>query len=135
MDSQGFFEIDHTGDLALRVWAEDFQGLLVQAARGLYHLLNVSTIDDSAVKHSFSIVLDDREAMLVDFLNELLYLAQDEQICFHTFSFEDQSNQLIVAGQGSQNAGIGRYIKAVTFHDLEITKNQSGLETIVTFDV
>ena len=135
MVSQGFSEIDHTGDLALRVWGKDFQDLLRQAARGFYHLLNVNTIDGSRVSESFSIDLVEREAMLVDFLNELLYLCEERQEIFHRFSFNNNGHQLIVKAQGEKAALIVRHIKAVTFHDLNIIDHRDRLETIVTFDV
>jgi SHS2 domain-containing protein len=135
MKSHGFEEIDHTADLALRVRGEDFQDLLIQAALGLYALLNVKTEDDSSVEYSFCIEEDSREAMLVDFLNELLYLCEDGRQTFHTFSFKKENNKMLVHAQGEKVAAIERSIKAVTFHNLAIKEVQTELQTTVTFDV
>lgn len=73
--------------------------------------------------------------MLVDFLNELLYLCEERQEIFHRFSFNNNGHQLIVKAQGEKAALIVRHIKAVTFHDLNIIDHRDRLETIVTFDV
>lgn len=135
MKSQGYQEIDHTADLALQVWGEDFQGLLSQAAKGLYHLLKVNINENIPVRQSFSIELDSREAMLVDFLNELLYLCEDQKQSFRSFSFSEEGHELLVKAEGEQVRSIERNIKAVTFHDLNIHENKTGLETTVTFDV
>ena len=135
MDFQGFEEVDHTADLALRVWGEDFQTLLIQAARGLYDLLNVNTLGGSRVSQTFTIKEDQREAMLVDFLNELLFLCEDKQKSFYSFNFIADRDGLMVEAQGEQVVSLGRTIKAVTFHDLNIVCEDEGLETILTFDV
>lgn len=135
MKTQGFEEKDHTADLAIRVWGEDFQSLLLQAAMGLYHLLDVKTKEDSRVIYTFSVEVDSREAMLVDFLNELLYLCEDQKQQFNSFSFTEKENRLLVKAAGEVVKSIQRNIKAVTFHNLEIKKDETGLETTITFDV
>ncbi len=135
MNSYGYEEIDHTADLALRVWGEDFQDLLSQAAKGLYDLLNINTKEDAKVKYVFSVEIDSEESMLVDFLNELLYLCEDKKQSFNSFSFTEEENKLVVEAEGNEVKSITRNIKAVTFHDLDIHKNKTGLETTVTFDV
>lgn len=135
MKSHGFEEIDHTADLALRVWGENFHDLLLQAAKGLYHLLNVKAKEKASVRHSFSIEYDGQEAMLVDFLNELLYLCEEKKKIFHSLSFTEKDKNLNIEAKGKKLESIERNIKAVTFHDLEIRSTQTGLDTIVTFDV
>lgn len=135
MKSHGFEEINHTADLALRVRGEDLQDLLSQAAKGLYTLLNVKTEEGSVVDHSFFIEEDTREAMLVDFLNELLYLCEDGRQFFNSFSFQKEDNKMRVRAQGEKVTAIERNIKAVTFHNLTIQETQTGLQTTITFDV
>lgn len=135
MISHGFEEVDHTGDLALRVWGDNFYDLLEQAAKGLYHLLEVDTRRESLIELSFSLEEDTREAMLVDFLNELLYQCQEKGVVFQTFSFTREAGRLQVQAWGKRATSIGRNIKAVTFHALEIHEKQARLVTTITFDV
>ncbi len=135
MNSHGFKEIDHTADLALCVWAEDYYGLLEQAALGLYQLLEVERHKEANLEHSFSIEDGPREAVLVDFLNELLFLCEDQGLLFHSFSFTMEGRTLDVKAWGEDTASPKRDIKAVTFHDLEISEENSGLTTTITFDV
>jgi SHS2 domain-containing protein len=135
MGSHGFEEIDHTADLALRVWGKDFYDLLEQAAKGLYHLLEVDTLTDPTLEHTFFVEESARETMLVDFLNELLYLCEEREAVFQTFTFVKEGEMLRVQSRGKRTASIGRYIKAVTFHNLEIQDQESILTTTLTFDV
>ena len=135
MKFHGFEEINHTADLALRVWGENYQELLIQAAKGFYHLLNANSQDNSAAKHVFALQKDTHEAMLVDFLNELLFLCENKKKILHSFSFKEEDGKLIVEANSDQVDSIERDIKAVTFHDLDIKKESNGLKTTVTFDV
>lgn len=135
MESQGFEEINHTADLALRVWGEGFHDLLIQAARGLYYLFNINTVGSSCVFCSFAIAEGPQDVMLVDFLNELIYLCEVKQKKFDVFSFRHQQGQLIIECQGISLTSHQRSIKAATFHDLEIIESEGILGTTVTFDV
>lgn len=135
MDSPGYEEIDHTADLALRVWGQNFEQLLTQSAKGLYSLMNITPSWGTRIGHHFFIKKDTKEVMLVDFLNELLYLCEDKKQGFDLFSFSENSDKLEVYAQGFRVDDIQVYIKAVTFHDLRIQNYSSGLVTTVTFDV
>ena len=135
MNSHGFEEIDHTADLALRVWGQDFYDLLEAAAKGLYHLLNVKVFEDTSHEYSFSIEMDSKEAVLVDFLNELLYLCEEQQMMFSNFTISQDARSLNILAKGKRIASLGRNIKAVTFHELEIKEQQTRLITTITFDV
>jgi SHS2 domain-containing protein len=54
---------------------------------------------------------------------------------FHSFSFLRDRGLLNILAMGERAASLGRNIKAVTFHELEITEEQTRLVTIITFDV
>ena len=135
MNSHGFEEIDHTADLALRVWGEDFYDLLEAAAKGLYHLLNLKAIKDTSHEYFFSIEMDSKEVVLVDFLNELLYLCEEQEMMFSDFSISQDGGSVNILAKGKRIASLGRNIKAVTFHELEIKEQQTKMITTITFDV
>ena len=72
MDLHGYEEVEHTADIALRVWGEDYQDLLRQAADGLYALMGIVPRLNSHVDQRFVIPEWTPETILVDFLTELL---------------------------------------------------------------
>jgi SHS2 domain-containing protein len=135
MSHHGYQEVDHTGDLALRVWGEDFKILLEQAARGMYDLMGVSGQAESQIHDHFTLEEGSQETILVDFLNELVFLAEDQKYCFTKFHFKERPNGMDVSCQRNQIVSIKRNIKAVTFHNLAINQVKEGLSTIITFDV
>jgi SHS2 domain-containing protein len=135
MSHNGYQEIDHTADLALKVWGKDFETLLRQAASGMYDLMGVVVNEGAQIQNVFSLDKDSDETILVDFLNELVYLAEDRGYCYSEFDFNAEGNAWTVRCRGQRIENIKRSIKAVTFHDLEINQTKQGLKTIITFDV
>ena len=135
MASHGYQEVDHTADIALRVWGEDFWALLKQAAKGLYHLMGVVPCAKAPVVEYFVLQQDSLETILVDFLSELLFLAEEKDQTFDTFSFNEHNNELSVRMAGQMIHSQERYVKAVTFHNLDIYQTDCGFEVTITFDV
>jgi SHS2 domain-containing protein len=136
MSPHGYHELDHPADLALRVWGEDFFVLLRQSALGMYHLMGIKAEENYIQeRQSFLISKETPETILVDFLNELLYLVEDLGLVLGKFSFTEEDESIIIEASGRKIESIERSIKAVTFNDLDIREIKSRVETIITFDV
>ena len=135
MSSPGYEEIELTADLALRVWGEDFFSLLDHSANGMYHLLGVTSTQERPVEWSFRIEKHSKECILLDFLNELLYLCEDKSYAFDDFLYVENKDYLDIIAMGYKFDRIQRSIKAVTFHNIDIRETDLGFETTITFDV
>ncbi|HSR31319.1 MAG TPA: bifunctional riboflavin kinase/FAD synthetase [Anaerolineae bacterium] len=159
-------EVDHTADRALQVWGKELPDLFIGAARGMYNLM--AELNGLVATHWRTIELKawDRETLLVDWLNELLFLTEMEGLLVVEFRIEslsdspgpvsnsgkalteirsahsvdvDSLNQpeaRLVAQVGAVHAPVtGAVIKAATFHDLSLLRDESGWSTVVTLDV
>jgi SHS2 domain-containing protein len=133
--SAGYLEISHTADWALKVWAPDLRGLLVQAAYGMYALLQIQLQPGGRYECPVDQDAEDAEGLLVSFLSELLYLTEQEGLGFDCFD-------LVIAGCHLSGTMLGapvesqrKEIKAVTYHNLAIIQTPQGLETTIVFDV
>lgn len=135
MVSSGYEELEHTADIALRAWGEDFFVLLRQSAKGMYELMGVDVELGDPKKITFKIGENSREIQLVDFLNEILYLVEDENAKYEKFSFNKVEDGILVQASGYGVRSLQRNIKAVTFHNLAVVETDSGLEVSITFDV
>lgn len=135
MALRGYEEEDHTADLALRVWAEDFQALLAQAAQGVYALMGLVPASGPSVAHEMTIPKWNRETILVDFLTELLYLLEADGLVLDDFTFEDDLPVIKVRSSARQILSQERAIKAVTFHLLTVEETTTGVTATITFDV
>lgn len=132
-----FEEIEHTADWALRVRGRDLGELMVNAARGMGHLL-VDTPDDvpTEIEQQFDLEGYDPESLLVTWLSELAYWAEMEGIVFKEFELKlIGPTHLQAVGRGGQAPDLKKHIKAVTFHDLEIIQTDDRVETTIVFDV
>ena len=131
----GFREIEHTADWEIEVWAPDLPGLLEQAARGMYALSGVCLQPGSPVTKRFSLDGLDPESLLVKFLNELLYLSEQEGLVFDMFDLSVENNVLDAAVIGRRIESQQKEIKAVTYHNLAIQDSPQGLLVNLIFDV
>ena len=137
-ESAGGYEIvDHTADWALRIQGNDFTTLLMNAALGMSSLLVGELYSvPLAVQRELELEAFDAETLLVDWLSELAYFAEDEQLVFREFRMRDVTpNHLAAQIRGGRAPELQKHIKAVTYHDLAIEKTESGLTVTIVFDV
>ena len=127
--------IPHTADLAIRVRGRDMPELFVNAARALGELL---ALPPERRESSREIALDgyDAETLLVNWLNELIWLHETDRLAFTTFRIlEFSPTRLLARAEGGPSAETLRVIKAATFNDLRITPTADGVEATIVFDV
>ncbi len=131
----GYEELAHTADWALRVWAENLEGLLATAAKGMHALAAVKMKAENDFVHRFSLPIHDRENLLVDFLSEIVYIWDTKHYGIHTYELLKEGEVLKVTLTGAEIIDIKKEIKAVTYYDLKIMDTIEGLEAVVVFDV
>ena len=133
--ASGFSEQSHTADWALRVWAPDFYGLLCEAARGMYTLMGVEAATSPMETRSIAVAGDDSESWLVAFLNELLFMVEQEAMVFIPVSFNVDGRMLSAMATGTPLLRVRKEIKAVTYHRLAIQCTPDRQEVTIVFDV
>lgn len=131
----GYREIPHTADWALHVWADDLPELLAESARGMNWLSGAVLADGPKIRRTFETTGLDGESLLVAFLSELVYYAEQENIGFDDFVIALKNDRLKVELHGAPLKALNKAIKAVTWHNLEIQSTARGLEVEIVFDV
>jgi len=133
---EGFEEIEHTADVALRVWGRDLAELFANAALGMAWLMANPSSVNPTVEVPLNLTAYDAETLLVTWLGELLYLNERDGLVFTHFDLEEVTpTHLRGRARGGVAAEMRRHIKAVTFNELDIRPTERGLETMVVFDV
>jgi riboflavin kinase/FMN adenylyltransferase len=131
-------ELEHTADRALWVWGRSMSALFVGAARGMYSLIDGLDREGRVATewHSVSLEALDQESLLVEWLNELLYLAEREGLLLLAFEIESLTETTLEGRVGGVSAEeIEVDIKAATYHDLALREEEGGWSTQITFDV
>ncbi len=134
----GFREIEHTADLEIKVWGPDLPALFRQAAQGLYHLAQLKHAQKQEDLPTRTVHLKgiDWEDLLVAFLDELLYLLEEESLTFECPDLKVNADYTLKGRMcASPVLSQSRDIKAVTYHNLNIRKTRAGFEVNIVFDV
>ena len=131
----GYEEISHTADWSLRVWADDLPGLLAESARGMYWLAGAELVGGQRENRTYETEGPDGESLLVAFLSELVYYAEQENLGFDNFDISIKDGRLNVDMGGAPFVSFDKAIKAVTWHNLNIEDTARGLEVEIVFDV
>jgi len=136
VEESGYREFDHTADWGIEVWASDWFGLLETAAKGMFSLLEAERVEGNRSEHIFSIDEDQApEVILVEFLNELLFLSEKHHMAFDRFVFNSTGDKLQVVASGYPIRSQNKEIKAVTYYQLAVNESDAGLKTSIVFDV
>ena len=131
--------INHTGDIGIFVEGRNLKDLFSTAASGMSsQIIKTSKIRKRLKK---KIVLDGEniEDLLVRWLNELLYLSEKGYF-FKDFKIEKIQEKILSAsiwGEKIDSTRLSLYqeIKAATYHQLEIKKNNDKWQATIIFDV
>ncbi len=131
----GFEELPHTADWQIRVWARSLPALFTEAARGMNALSGAKPDTGPRVKRKFKAEDQDIESLLVAFLSELVWAAEQEKLVFDAFQVDLKGTKLKVKMSGSHILSLNKPIKAVTFHNIQIRKMGTEFQVEIVFDV
>ena len=133
---EGVTELEHTADLQIRVSAACMADLLRRAAGGMFSLMRGETSSDAHdIVREVELEADDREQLLVDWLNELLYLSGKHREVYNAYALEFSDRSISATLRGKDGWSPRRDIKAATFHDLSVETHGNQWEARITFDV
>ena len=129
--------VDHTSEIGMEVRAGSFGELLAESARGLASLLlREVSAEASGETRGFEVSSHDREALLVDWLNELLFEAEVRLWIPLELEMLDVSDTRVRArARGAEVDLAPSIVKAATFHGLQVRETADGFEAEVIFDV
>jgi len=121
--------IDHTADIGVKAFGTDLSEAFAHAAKAMFDIITDSSKIQAKGEYQIDLSADDMEQLLVDWLDELLFLQGAENLVFGEFEVrvneESCSLSATVSGEefDTEKHKIGMEIKAVTYHMLEVKKN------------
>lgn len=132
--------IEHTADLAIEIQSKSSIELFADVGMVLFDLAaGLSTIEE---KDSLTIEVKsiDKLSNLVDWSSELLYRLYAEGWLFKRFDILEKGADYIKAIAYGEKLDEKRHrlkieIKACTYHNLDIVKNDNGCVATLTFDI
>lgn len=129
--------VDHTAEVGLHARASSLPGLFAEVGRGLSELLlRGAPAPPSDSWRLLEVHSRDREALLVDWCNELIYLAEADSFVALEFEVAELTDtHARIRARGARVVPLPGQVKAATFHGLKVTKTQRGIEAEVILDV
>jgi SHS2 domain-containing protein len=129
--------LEHTAEVRLRVRGRSLGDLLGEAGHALAAVtLGGQPPASNGSWRTVEVRSTDRDALLVDWLNELIYLAETERWVPVEFVIETATPMALRAQvRGVPVAVTPARVKAATFHGLRIATTPDGLTADVILDV
>jgi SHS2 domain-containing protein len=139
MTAKPFEIIDHTADVGIVAYGSDIKELFSNAALALVSL--VTDIEDvrEDFRRDVKIQSQDEDGLLVDWLNELIYLLDTEHTVFRRFDITSLDLGCLEAACYGEAIDPRRHtmrmeVKAATYHMLKIDE-YNGYRVQVILDV
>lgn len=130
--------IPHTADMRIRALGSTRAGLLAAVLKGMFAAAMPRAVENGkACERPFHMKADDFSALLIDVLNEAIFLSDTNHEYYDDIRFDLITDKEAKGSFVGKSAGsFETQIKAATHHDLEVKKNNQGQwEATVTFDV
>ncbi len=129
--------VPHTGEVRLRLEAQTLAELFVEAGRALAELMLGTTEPDTAKDFEpVRVHASDREALLVEWLNELIFRSEVEKRVFTEFRITTVTDgELAATIGGVEVEALRTQPKAATLHELSICEARQGYTASVVIDV
>lgn len=142
--SYEFLEDVATADIAFRAWGKDLEELFQLAGDATINAM-IENLDAIAPteERTFSLENEDLDMLLFNFLQELIYYKDSEQLLLRAkqiqFEEKDGQHHLQAVTQG-ETLDRDRHeervdVKAVTLHQFQLEKTDDGWTAMVILDI
>jgi SHS2 domain-containing protein len=135
-----FKVLDHTADIGLIIYGEDLKALFENAGEAFFHLVTDLKKVRRRVERRIEIRGEDLERLMVDWLTELLYFHDVENLLFKGFKVEsvgEDGLKAVVKGEPFHEGVhvIKTGVKAVTYHRIEVRKENRRWRAQIILDL
>ena len=147
-NNRAFEHIEISGDAGIRARGDSLDDLFRNTAQGMFELVTDTSAVSSDESRNLHLESDSPEDLLINWLNELIYLFETEDFIMKdcdigiSKSRENAAGALItlsaklLGGKFIHGVNESRLlIKAATYHDFSLNKNDGRWEATVIFDI
>lgn len=136
-DTAGFEILEHTADVGVRGWGETVEQAFTQATLGLLDIVGVWQPGPGA-REPIEVESHDLGALLVDWLGEVLYLQDTRDVVVSGLEVSSVeggrvSGWVELAPRPEEIEGTA--VKAITYHQLEVTQSNDRWVAQVFLDI
>ena len=134
----GFEVLEHTADVGVRAEASSLQECFRQMTLGLLEISGTYR-PNNGDKRDISVEADDLGALLVYWLEEVLYIQDSADALVTDVTVNEVGTDAAVGSVSITPRGTevleGTAVKAITYHQLSVVRTEEGWAATVFFDI
>lgn len=131
--------LDHPADIGFRAFGGTLEELFANAALAMLSIAGDPAATEPRNEYPLAAEGGDIEALLVNWLNEVLWWFDGRRIAFHAFRVSPIEGEVRAVGLGEPRDAArhraGLIVKAATYHQLKIASSGSGWTAEVYLDI
>ena len=131
--------IDHTADVGIIAYGANVNQAFANAAKAMFSLITELDDVEEVLYRDTELTATDEESLLVEWLNELIYLFDAENLIFKRFDITELDYRRLKGRNYGEKVDKLKHklkigIKAATYHMLKIDRSD-GCKVQVLFDI
>ena len=131
---------EHTADIGLHAYGATLAELFIHAAQGMESLMVAPEQIRPQVQREVEVEGHDEIALLIAWLNELIFLFDTDYLLLCDFTIDAISRTHVkarAAGEAydAQRHDLSSAIKAVTWHEASVEQSDNGYKARIIFDI
>ncbi|MDP6456416.1 MAG: archease [Candidatus Marinimicrobia bacterium] len=132
--------IDHTADVGIEVYGGDLSELMEHAGEALFSIITDIEYVETSVSHNITVAPGENEEVLRNWLEQLLQYFNTDDMLFSRFEVilaDDGFFRCTAAGEkiDSDRHLFHTEIKGITYHQFEVSGDESGWQARIILDV
>ncbi len=137
---QAFEILDHTADIGIIAYGADVKELFSNAALALFSLITELESIQEKLHLDLEVGSEDRDSLLVDWLNELIYLFDAKHVLLNRFDIGSLTYNALKATCYGEDFDPNKHkikigVKAATYHLLRLDTYNSGYKAQIILDI
>lgn len=135
---KNFEVLEHTADLKIKVCGKDIKELFINAALAVAEQQKNGIAEEKPEGEPEVVIIEsfDQTSLLVDWLNEILSRSDLSKKAYFDFKIERLTENYLKAEiRGRAVEQKETEIKAATYHNLKIVKENGVWQTAIVFDI
>ncbi len=141
---RGYRELEHTADAYIEAYGPTLEAAFEEAAKALFNVMIFIEKVEPKQEDEITIEAEDKEALLMDWLSELLFRFMADGIAYRDFKIEkiektDKGYLLKAKAYGEpfilEKHGYKTEVKAVTYYRMEIMEGKDQCKVRFVLDL
>ncbi|MEE9224290.1 MAG: archease [Thermoplasmata archaeon] len=127
--------IEHTADIGIKAYGETLEESFANAALGMFNVMTDVSKVEPVGEFDVKVESDTLENLLVDWLGELIFLHETQDVLLSEFDVEIDGLSLDAKVRGEtidrEKHELKDDVKAVTYHMLEVNQEEGYLKVLL----